>query len=100
MPTQDTFDIGDAPILTVEFANAAGAPTSPTVVTFYLLAPDGSIVTYAPGSPQITNPSTGVYVFAFPVLAVEGLHKWRVTGTGAVTAATEGVVSVRASAFV
>lgn len=71
-------------------------PTDPTTVTFYIRDPDNTVVAYVFGvDAEIKNPSVGVYIFTFstpPALA--GLWYYRVVGTGAVAAVTEGEFTI------
>ena len=94
------FEIGDQPLITATFTNAANALTNPTTVTFITVNPVGAEITTVSPNAQITNPSTGVWVYTFPGttgIQVAGTWVWRVKGVGALIAADEGSWVVSAS---
>lgn len=95
----DTYDIGDAITATAIFTNAAGTPTAPTTITFRVKDPTGTEVSTVSPNSAITNPSTGVYVFAVPTFTLAGSYAIRAVGTGTVGAASERYASVRSSVF-
>lgn len=85
------------PVVVTETFLLNGAPTDPTTVTFRVRDPDGILVVYAPPDPEVTNPSTGVYVLTLPTTLEPGVYYYRVEGTGAVTAVGEGEFTIRQS---
>lgn len=86
-------DIGDLVELSAAFTNLAGDPTDPTAVTLSIKAADGTVTTPTP-----THGATGAYTYLLPITA-SGVLSYRFAGTGAVVAAEEAKVFVRASAF-
>ena len=96
------YDIGDLVRVTVTFTNFAGAVADPTSgqVTFAYRAPGASAVnlTY-PTDPALVRESTGVYHVDISITD-DGKWRYRATGAGAVIAAVEGDIVVRASQFV
>lgn len=75
----DHFDISE--LWTVEATfKVGGVPTDPGQVTATLQKPDGTLVPYAAGALEITNPSVGVYVIA-DVGDQAGQHWLDVVGT-------------------
>lgn len=92
----DEFDIGDRPIVRVEFRDEVGALTSPTTVVFSYQRPNGAeVVNQAPTS----NPTAGVFTYALPTIDQAGTWWYRAKGTGALVAAVEGSFEVRRSRF-
>jgi hypothetical protein len=73
--------------------------TDPTTVTFTVEQPDDTLDVFVFGTDaEVTNPSTGYYELAYlPPSA--GTYNYRVVGTGAVAAATEGSFEVLRSAI-
>lgn len=64
-------------------------PTDPTAVTFKVRVPAGTITTYVYGvDAQLVKASTGVYYVDYTP-AAEGIHAWRMAGTGACVGAAE-----------
>lgn len=95
-------DRDDLVTSTVDFTNAAGAPTNPTTVTFSVINPTGvtSQTNYVSGSSgQVTNPSTGRFVLSLPV-TLAGPWLIRCKGVGAVAQVATGVVEVKPDVFV
>jgi len=89
------YDIGDKPVVTVQFADIAGVPTSPTTVTFLVLKPDGTVTSSGPS----TGPTSGVATLTLPTLDQAGTWYVRCKGTGACVAAVEEWFDVTPSAF-
>ncbi len=89
------YDIGDSVRMKATFKSLdTGLVADPTVITFKLKVPDGTVSTKVYGvDGEIVKDSTGVYHWDFTTLA-KGKHHWRVTGTGAVIAAGEGLFTV------
>lgn len=81
---------GTAVVITETFLVDA-TPTDPTVVTWYVRHPDGTLDTYVDGTdPESANPSVGVYTLGLPGTLAPGSYNYRIAGTGAVVAAGEG----------
>jgi hypothetical protein len=85
------------------FTDIAGTATDPTAVLLTIQKPDGSQVIYAwptPGAGQsaLTKEAaqTGRF-YADVILNQAGTWRWRLAGTGAVTAASEGSLKVQRS---
>lgn len=94
------FDIGDVARLSVAFTDEDAAAADPTAVVLTVKSPSG--VTTTPTVTQEEDddaaPVTGGYHADVPLTAA-GTWLWRWVGTGAVVAATEGHINVRASNF-
>ena len=90
--TANKYDVGDSVRLTAVFTQN-GANTDPTAVTAKHKDPSGNETT-----PATTNPNAGHYFFD---LTIDEAGTWwyRFEGTGAVVAAAEGTLSVRATQF-
>lgn len=96
------YDIGDKTRLSVTFLNIAGAVADPTTVTLKLRTP-------APASVEsshvygvdiaVVRESTGIYHYDLS-LPTSGVWWYRWDATGAVEAADEQFLTVRASRFV
>jgi hypothetical protein len=85
------------------FTNLAGAATDPTAVTLTIQKPDGSELVYAwptPGVGQLSltkeAAQTGRF-YADVVIDQAGRWRYKLVGTGAVTAAAEGELRVERS---
>lgn len=95
-----TYDQGDQPVVTVAFANVLGAATNPTTVKFVTRNPSGTEVEYVAPNANITNPSTGTYVFTFPTaVGVSGTWEVRARGTAGLIAEVVGSFVVIPSTF-
>jgi len=81
----NAFNLGDRVKLSVTFKNTAGTPTDPLLVTFKMVAPDHTAVSYTctppPSGAEITRDSTGVFTVYIDT-AMKGLHAYRWEGTG------------------
>lgn len=76
-----------------------GVATDPTTVTFKVRAPSGTVTTYVYGTDvQLVKSATGVYYVDYTT-AAEGLHAWRMAGTGTAVGAEEQQFVVRDSRF-
>lgn len=93
--TTNAYDIGDVARLSGAFTNIAGDPADPGAITLEIEDPDGVVaeVEY-PGT--ITKDSTGNYHYDV-ALSIAGYYNYRWVGTGAVAAAAQGRLWVRAS---
>lgn len=78
------YDVGNIVVLGVSFATAANVQVDPTAVFLSVKTPDGIIAVLTP-----TRVSTGVYSYNY-TLVQAGIHFYRFTGTGVVTAAADG----------
>lgn len=84
-----SYTIGNVVRVQVDFKDAAGAAIDPTTVLFKVIPSDGSDMLTGAG----TKLAAGSY--AFDVLATaSGAWKYRVTGSGNITAAVEGSFDV------
>jgi uncharacterized protein YjdB len=90
----DTYNVGDGVRITATFTDITGAINDPTTVTFQAKDPHGAVITN-----PATKQSTGIY-YADLVLTAPGIWHYRWAGTGAVTAAIEGQLTARPSAFI
>jgi hypothetical protein len=90
------YDVGDSVKLTAAFTNDAGAPADPDGIDAIVRTPGEVSTVYT--AADFTHPTVGAYELT--VIATEaGEWTWRVAGTGAVTAASEGHFYVTESAF-
>ena len=80
------------------FADLAGAPTDPTMVTFTVLRPDGTTQTYTYAGGDLTKSGVGVY-FIELTLSVAGTWSASWTGAGALIAYDEFDFAVLKSRF-
>lgn len=87
------YDVGDGIYIVATFRDLTGTAADPTSVTFRLKDPTGTVTT-----PSVLTGSTGVYAAEFTVTR-HGTWAYRWEGTGAVQAAEEGKILVRASNF-
>lgn len=78
-------DVGDRVILQAEFTNRAGDLADPTVVAGWIKTP--SSVNSSPLT--FVRISTGIWEATYDVVEGGKGFKWRVQGTGAITAAEE-----------
>lgn len=110
------FTLGALVRLAVEF-NVNGTPTDPTAVTFKVRVPAGTVTTYvygtdaqlvkasagtvirdADGNAVWTAAASGTYYVDYPT-AAEGIHWWRMQGTGTAVGAEEQAFTVKDSRF-
>lgn len=54
-------------------------PVNPTSVSLVIQNPDKTVTTVASGSPSITNPATGQFVYNLALSQI-GTYSWRYTG--------------------
>lgn len=89
-PSQDT--------ASAAFTNLPGTPTDPTAVTLVVQKPDGTQLAYGwPSSGvngTLTRESAGRFYFDV-LMDQAGKWQFRLAGTGAVTAASEGSLRVQ-----
>jgi hypothetical protein len=94
----NSYTLGTLIRLTATFA-VGGVNTDPTVVTFKVKVPSGTITTYVYGTDaQLVKSATGVYYVDYTTVA-EGIHAWRMQGTGAAIGAEEQQFTVKDSRF-
>lgn len=88
-PSQDTDSAA--------FTNLAGTPTDPTAVTLVVQKPDGTQLDYgwpsAGADGTLTRESAGRFFFDVTI-DQSGTWRFRLAGSGAVTAASEGSLRV------
>lgn len=94
----NAYVIGALVRLTATFA-VAGVNTDPTVVTFKIRVPSGTVTTYVYGvDAQLVKSATGVYYVDYTTTAA-GDHAWRMAGTGAAIGAAEQLFTVAEGLF-
>ena len=100
MSAPNTYDPGDGTTITAEFRNGSDVLTDPTTITFQIRRGEDAIEEYVYGTDaEVVRDAAGQYHLDY-VLPAEGRWHYRAVGTGAVSAAAEGVLVVRNSAFV
>ncbi len=72
--------------------------TDPTSFTFTREKPDGTIVTYSAGDPEVAHVATGIESCTVTV-DVAGVERWQYAGTGACTAVAEDAFKVLESSL-
>ena len=93
------YNVGDKRRLTGTFTDLAGALDDPTVITFRIKEPDGTITSHASGGGIVTNISLGVWYVDFTITQ-EGIHNYEFIGTGDVVTAEESSFRVRRRATI
>lgn len=94
----NSYTLGSLVRLTATF-EVSDVATNPTAITFKLRKPDGTVVTYVYGTDaELVRGSTGVFYVDW-TMAAEGVHAWRMAGTGAAIGAAEKTFTVLESAF-
>lgn len=89
-----TYEIGDGVHLTAAF-DVGGQPTDPTVLTFLMHEPDGTITVYTLGTNvQLVRDTAGRFHVDW-VCRMRGQHHYRYVGTGAAPAMKQGWFDVR-----
>jgi hypothetical protein len=98
--TPKTYDIGDSPLLDIEFINnLTGNNADPSVVTCYVYKPDGNTDTYVYGTDsEFVKLSTGVYYVEVDA-TLAGEWRFRFVSTGTAKGAESGKFIVRANTF-
>jgi hypothetical protein len=89
-----SYHIGDGIRITTTFTDLAGAVADPTTVVCRVRAPNGTQST-----PTVTRTSTGIY-YSDVTVDQPGDWRYRMVGTGAITAVDEGYFNVSFSRFV
>lgn len=89
----NSYDKGDLVRISSAFKNSAQAYVDPSVVTFTINQPDGTIYTkqYGIGT-DIVKDSVGKYHIDYYV-SQSGIYSYRFSGAGTVTAAGAGMFS-------
>lgn len=89
--------VGQQPLITALFTNAANVATNPTTVTFIFVDPAGAQTSTSNPNAAITNPSTGTWVYTWPGstgITTVGVWSYRIKGVGALIDADEGSFEV------
>lgn len=92
-------DVGDHQRISVLFtADTPPEPADPSIVTFRLLRPDGTVTTlvYTDGNNGLKRADTGSYYYDLE-FGQHGRYRWRWEADGAVLAAADGRARVRRS---
>lgn len=88
-----SYDKGDLVRISAAFKNSALALVDPSVVTFTVNQPDGTVYAKQYGvDTEIIKDSTGNYHIDYYVIQ-SGIFSYRFSGAGAVTAAGAGMFS-------
>lgn len=83
------YDLGDTRRLSANF-KVATVDTDPTMLTFKMREPDGTVTTYVEGTnSELVKVSTGNFRVDWPIAKV-GKHYYRWIGTGAAAEADTG----------
>lgn len=78
-----TLIVGTRPTLELEFRDEDDALADPTSITVRVLPPSGTVVEYATPHATITQTSTGLWEFQFPLALTEAGEYWvYVVGSG------------------
>lgn len=94
----NSYTLGTLVRLTTTFT-VSDVNTDPTTITFKIKVPAGTITTYVYGTDgQLVRSAAGIYYVDYPT-AAEGIHAWRMAGTGACVAAEEQRFIVEDSRF-
>lgn len=97
----NSYDIGQAVRISVEFTDAAGAAIDPTTVTASYWVPGLGIVTLTYGvDANVVREAVGSYYTDIDTTDAAGEWPYRWQGTGNVTVAADGVFSVADSQLV
>lgn len=93
------YDIGDLVRVSGAFVNTAEVATDPTALKLAIRTPSGVETVLVSGvDAAIVHDGTGAYHYDLPITESGSWH-YRWIATGAVTAAEEGTIKVRASQF-
>lgn len=92
------YDKADGSRLSVQFQTIDGDPLDPSVITFTMKKPGSQPVSYTYGGSPPLIMRTGIGAYYIDVnLDVSGIWRYKWTGAGALVAAEEGSIFVRAS---
>lgn len=75
-----TYQDGSNIDLIANFTSDGTTAVNPTSVSLIIQNPDKTVTTVAAGSPSITNPSTGQFVYNLALSQI-GTYSWRWTGS-------------------
>jgi len=92
MAAETTYQLNDAPKLTVAFTSG-GSPADPTTVTASVRKPDGTVTNYTVTAGGIVKDSVGNY-HLIVTADVAGRWSYKFAGTGTVTDTEQGVFYV------
>lgn len=92
MASETTYELNDAPKLTVAFTSG-GSPADPTTVTATVRKPDGTVTNYTVTAGQIVKDSVGNYHLTITA-DVAGRWSYKFSGTGTVVDTEQGVFYV------
>lgn len=87
------YEVGDSPVITATCTNEDGVLTNPTTITF-IIDVNGVETSYVNGSPEVENPSVGVWKCRPPAIDRSAPYQIRCVATGAVKAADQTSWSV------
>lgn len=92
----NSYDFGNAIVMSSAFTDSNNVPTDPTTVTLRIMDPSGveSIFT----TPQLTHVGTGVFSLTFPCLKA-GVWYYRFEGTGACVATQDNQFVITSTTF-
>jgi len=94
---ESRYDIGDSIRVTCTFTNLAGANTDPTAVKVTVKDPSAHETKYVYGTdPEVVKSATGIY-YIDVTIDEQGRWWFRWDATGALTAAVEESVKIRAN---
>jgi hypothetical protein len=82
----NVYELGDAILLTSDFANVNGLPFNPYDVTLWVKDPTGTETTYTTG---FTNPAVGQFTYETAPVTISGVwfYKWNGSGNTNVSTA-------------
>lgn len=91
------FDIGDEVLIVANVTDVDDDPADPSAITLQILPPTGTVIAKNLG--DMSNPSTGLWTYAYLIDDDPGVWTVRFRGTAAILTAAEGSFVVRPSAF-
>lgn len=97
MSIEETYQIGDAPVITINTFDVAGTPADPTGLNVKIQRAGAAAITYTYPSAELTKTSTGIYKLAHPALTVAGVYQVKPTATGANASSLQSSFKVEAS---
>lgn len=94
-----SYDKGDVVRCSVEFRNNSEVLSDPSVVTFKVKNPAGTVTTYVYGTDiAVVKDSTGMYHVDIEIDSV-GIWYYRFIGSGTLKAASEAKFTIKQSEF-
>lgn len=87
-------NVGQVPLITATCRDIDGTLANPASITFYVDT-NGLELTYTQVSPEVTNPSVGIWKCQLPAIDRSARHQIRVKGTGAVADVAQTSFDVR-----